>query len=260
MIHVVLARNDVGVRNFTNPDVTELGRVVVVLNLKGFAISVRLILRSSMVERIAFNRPMILNDATIKKNSNIGGTDDFCDIIVAVGVFFRAKNRTSEDDVVGLPFGGFFNTVNIRRELFVDGTALTFKVGRILVRIENLKFIVIHEENTAITTTLTFSIGIVNRRTSEFKMKLATTKLFLCNDRTGTRLAGQNAVGNGPVASCPFVKICSIEKNDRIRGRVFWSFTGSDDRRFRPINSHTEVAALEFMILGVGNASERRDA
>ena len=59
---MVLAGNDVGIRDFANPDVAELRRVVVILNLNRFTIRVGLILGRSVEEGVALDFPVILND------------------------------------------------------------------------------------------------------------------------------------------------------------------------------------------------------
>ena len=135
---MVLARNDVGIRNLTNPNVAEFGRVVVILDRDRFAIGVRLVLRGAMEEGVALDSPVILNDAAVEQNGDVRGTNDFGDEFVAVFIFFRTQNRTGEDDIVGLPFGRFLNAVHVRRELLVDRTALTFKIRGIFIGIKNV--------------------------------------------------------------------------------------------------------------------------
>ena len=63
---MVLARNDVGIRDFANPNIAELRGVVVVLNLNRFTIRVGLILGRSVEEGVPFDLPVILNHNAVE--------------------------------------------------------------------------------------------------------------------------------------------------------------------------------------------------
>ena len=179
---MVLNRNNVGIRDFADPDIAEFRQVVVILDLDRFAIAVGLILRRAMEEGVAFAFPVVLNDDAVEKDGDVRRANDFGDVFIAVLIFFGAEDRASEDNVVGLPFGRLTDRIHVRRELLVDRAALSFVVGVVFIRIKDLKLVVIHEENAAVSATLTFSVRIVDRRASEFEVKLATSELLFGND------------------------------------------------------------------------------
>ena len=259
---MVLNRNDVRVRDFANPDVAELRRIAVVLELDRFAIAVRLVLRRAMEERVALDFPVVLDDATVQDRGDVRRADDFRDVIGAVRVFFNAENRAREDNIVGLPFGRFFDRIDVRRELLVDRAALTFEVGRVFIRVEDLQLVMVHQENTAVAATLALKVRVVDRRAREFDVKLAAAEFFFRRDRAGARFAGQFAVGDVPFAAGPvrverFLR--TVEENERVGRSVFRGFARRNDLRFRPIDTHAEVAAAEFAVLVLrGDGRNRR--
>ncbi len=257
IVHVVLTRNNVGIRDFTNPDVAELRRIVVILNLDRFAIRVGLILGSSVEEGIALDFPVILNNNAVEQDGDRGRTNDFGDVFVTVFVFFRAENRSREDNVVSLPFSGLLHGVDIRRKLLIDRTALTFVISGIFIGIKNLEFIVIHEEDTAVAASLSLSIGVGDGRAREFEVELAAAELLFGEDRTSARMRSQNAVGDVPFTTFPSVHIGSVEEDDSVGRSVGGFFTRSDHRRFFPVDTHAEVTAVEFPIVILG--INRRD-
>ena len=215
-----------------------------------------------MEEGVALDFPVVLDDATVQDRGDVRRANDFGDVIVAVGVFFNAENRAREDNIVSLPFGRLFDRVDVRRELLVNRAALTFEVGRVFVRVEDLQLVVVHQENTAVAATLALGVRIVDRRAGEFDVKLAAAELVFRRDRAGTRFADEFAVDDVPFAAGPFRVerfLSAVEENDRVGRSVFRGFARRNDLRFRPIDTHTEVAAAEFAVFVLrGDGRNRR--
>lgn len=102
-----------------------------------------------LVLRGAHDLRVDLHADAIHKGGDVGGLDDFVPIQLWRG----------EDDVVGLPFTGLFHRVHERRRLAVDAASHAVGVGRIIVAVEHLALVAIHEEDACVA----FLLGVTLR-------------------------------------------------------------------------------------------------
>ena len=84
------------------------------------------------------------------------------------------KTRSSEEDVKRLPLSRSTANIDQRWPLTVEGRALSVWIGRILVRIENLHLVAIHQEDSRIASSLRISFHL--RRGAKFDVKLNITE------------------------------------------------------------------------------------
>src|SRR5512143_4173518 len=86
------------------------------------------------------------------------------------------KLRGLEYDFVALPFARFPRRIHQRSVLFVYGPGLAMEVGLIIVGIQHLHFISLHQEHAAVAALLTFAFDY--RRCGPFDVQLAVAEFF----------------------------------------------------------------------------------
>ncbi len=96
---------------------------------------------------------------------------------------FFVEDRAGEENVVSLPLTGFPAGVEGWFRASVKCAGLTVGVGRadVIVRVENLHFIFVHQRNAAIAAALAFAFGVGWRH--PFEVELAGTKFLFGFDR-----------------------------------------------------------------------------
>ena len=147
---------------------------------------------------------------------------------LAVGV----ELRRVEHDVVGLPLAGLPARVHERRVLLVNGARLAVEVGRVLVRVEDLQLVVVHQEHAAVAAALAAALD--DRRRGELDVELAAAERLLRLDAAAAGLDGRDAVGDDPRRrpaggglADPLREVLAVEEHDRVR----WRRTRSGARR-----------------------------
>src|SRR5438477_9827115 len=78
-----------------------------------------------------------------------------------------------EDDVIRLPFPRLPGCIHQRRVLFVDGAGLAVVVGVVLVRVEDLHLVALHQKNAAVAAFLTFALNYRGRRPLYVQLRVA---------------------------------------------------------------------------------------
>ena len=85
--------------------------------------------------------------------------------------------RRVEDDVVGLPFTRLAHRIHQRGRLPVDTACHPIRVGQIVVAIEDLRLVAIHEKNTGVALLLRAALGA--RVGLPFQMQLTARETLL---------------------------------------------------------------------------------
>ena len=93
-----------------------------------------------------------------------------CEACLAVN-FAIFEGGAMEDNVIGLPFAGFFAGINERRISAIKSAALAVGVGFIVIIIEDLDFVNFHEEDTGVAAALGIADYFFGSR--EFEVQLA---------------------------------------------------------------------------------------
>src|SRR5690554_128518 len=140
------------------------------------------------------NFSMVLNHNAVMQNSHIAGRFE---------IFFGIKTWGSENNIVSLPNTRFARGVNERNRLFVNRTCLAIGVSFVLVRVENLYFITLLQEDTAVVARLTdefFAICAINFGWSHpLEVNLRIAIRFFGANIAGLRLNNQYAISDIPL-------------------------------------------------------------
>src|SRR5690606_31740432 len=134
------------VLQFSHPDITKADGISVILQPKG-STTVRLIRRMANPACGTLDFHMVLNQHAVMKYGNSGWRSQLS---------FIVKSRRRINNVVGLPFPRTTAGVNQRNNLLVNRSRLTIGIGFIFIGIEDLNFITLLQENSAIPASLTF--------------------------------------------------------------------------------------------------------
>ena len=110
---------------------------------------------------------VVVDDDTIVNDMEFRASGDFT---------FFVKDWAVECDVVGLPFAGFTAGINEGFGTTVEGSALTVRIGLVLVAVEHLNFILTHEKDAAVTASLT--VAFDDGWGGKFDMQPARTEFF----------------------------------------------------------------------------------
>ena len=140
-----------------------------------------------------------------------------------------------ENDIIYLPLAGLANSIHERRRLPVDSARHTVGVSGIIVGIEHLALVAVHEKHPSVT--LLLRVALLNLRvTAPFNMELAARKLQV--GPTITAIDDQLAILDHPrtrefsrrvlLLAVKLRGIFAIEQNDRVR-RCIAGFGPRDD-------------------------------
>jgi len=242
-------------REFTDPDVAEADRVVVVLQRQRKFISVGLV--GFAGDGWALNFDIVLHEYAVVKDGDAAEADEFSILIEARGM---------ENDVVGLPLTGLPRGVDERRILAVDGGGLAVGVSLVIEGIEDLNFVHAHQEDAAIAAILILPFGWRGR--GEFNVKLHIAEGLLRVHVAGFGNGFEVAVADFPFGGfagfCgPGREVFAVEKNDCVArgfaGRVLGGGdAGIDDGR------NGAVAIVRFPLrrgsLGTTDGTEKKRA
>jgi len=143
-----------------------------------------------------------------------------------------------ENDIIYLPLAGLANGIHERRRLTVDSARHTVGVSGIIVGIEHLAFVAVHEKDPSITLLLRVAL-LSLRVAAPFNMELAAGKLQMgptitaiddqlaVLDRPGTREFSRRIL----LLAVKLRGIFAVKQNDRVRRCIAGFAPGGDDGR-----------------------------
>jgi hypothetical protein len=223
----------VSVLELADPDVAKTDGIAVVLHGEGEFVGMGFVLACGVGTHPASATAedgVVLDEHSVVQHGEGGSASDLACFVEEWAV---------ENDVIGLPLTGLAADVDERFLAAVECAGLAIGIGDIVVVIEDLDLIGVHEENAAVAAALavTFDAGggcplDVNLAGAEFLLGLNVTGFF---DGLECSIddfpAAGAALGVGPVfGECLFR---AIEKHDGIGWRCAEHAhrTGSDNRR-----------------------------
>src|SRR3954471_1766702 len=171
----------------------------------------------------------MLHKNAVPEHRDIRGGDDH--VVVELWRF--------EDDVVGLPFTWLACHVHEWWVLAVNRRGLAIGVGHVLVRIQHLHLVAVHESDAAVAAILAEPAS--GSRRGEFDVQLNVAKLLPRDNRTRSRTGLEVAVLDRPrridqlavLRMRPLRQILAIEEKDRVGGRCPWGGAGRHHARMR---------------------------
>ncbi len=134
----------------------------------------------------------------------------------------RAEARGGECHVVVLPLAGCAGRVHHRDVLLVDRARLPVGVGAVVVRIEDLEFVALHEVDATVAPTLAVARDLRRRAPLDVELKVAESTAR--PDVAGPGHDGHGATLDAPsrgtaVLRAPRREIAAVEQHDGIRRR-----------------------------------------
>ena len=136
---------------------------------------------------------VVVNDMAVVNDVEFGAADDLALVV---------KFRAGEGDVVGLPLTGFAAGIDEWYGTTVEGAALAVGVCLIVVAVEHLDFVLTHEEDTAIASSLTIAFNFF--WCGKFDVEFAGSELLFALDVAGTADGFQCAVDEFPLGWTAF--------------------------------------------------------
>jgi hypothetical protein len=133
----------------------------------------------------------------------------------------RSEAGAAEIDVIGLPVAGRAHGVGERRELAVERRRLAVGVGLVVVEIQDLDLVALHQEHAAVAASLAVALDLGRRRPLDVQLHVA--EALPRPDVAGARLDHEGAVLDPPLRGSvidrlPGRQIGAVEQDDGIRG------------------------------------------
>ena len=207
------------VLELADPDVAKTDGVAVVLHGEGELVGMGLILGRSVgthpASAAAEDRVVLDEYSVVQHGKGCSAADLACCV----------KEWAVENDVVGLPFAGLAAYVYERLLATVECASLAVGVGDIVVVIEDLDLVGVHEEDPAVAAPLAVTFDTsgggpldVNLAGTEFLLGLDVTGFFYGLECAIDDFpAAGAALGVGPIFDERLFR--AIEQHDRIRWR-----------------------------------------
>jgi hypothetical protein len=229
-----------------DPDVPEADGIAVVLQRDGKPVCMCFVRGASLMGCGPYQLRVVVDKDIIVEDGKPGRADQLAFVIEA---------RPSEYDVKRLPFAGWAAGIDHGWVLGVKGGCHAVGVCFVVVAVEHLDLVDVHQKYTAVPSALAFAFD--NDRGCPFDMKLAVSEVLFGSDSAGL---GDNfhvsvfdlPTGRFPFSICPLGEILAIEKNDGIRGcgHRFACRTGIDNRRHRPLRI-MNLPFFDFLFSGL---------
>ena len=160
--------------DLSNPDISEACRVPVILQANRILFGMGSIFRGPVERRVTLQLKVVEDQNAVVQHGDERWAFEFA-------VF---EPGCLPDHVIGLPFTGLPRSIHHWRRLFIDGATLAIEIGFILIGIKNLDFISIHQEYTAIATTLAAPLNFLGG--GKLNMQLAIAEFGFTFRGTGT--------------------------------------------------------------------------
>ena len=181
--------------------------------------------RGSVVVGQPVDLDVVLNEHAVVQHRDPRPVDDLSLLVEFRGV---------EDDVVRLPLAGLARSIHQRRVLLVDRAGLTVVVSLILIRVEDLHLVALHQEYAAVAAFLAFAFHDRRRRPFDVQLRVAE---FVGGDHVPSSwhhldiTVTHDPLCGTTLSRSPVRKVPAVEQHDCVRRRIGVGNSGRDDRR-----------------------------
>ena len=215
----------------SDPDVPETDRVAVVLQGDRKPVLVSFVGGARLVDCGAYQFGVVVHQDVVVEHRHQNRADQLAFVI---------ESGSSEYDVIGLPFAWRAAGIDHGRVLGVKGCCHAIGVCFVVVTIEHLNLVDVHQKHTAVPAALTFALN--ENRGCPFDMKLAISEVLFGSDGACFFNNFHVAIFDLPAGRlsfsvCPLGEVLTIEKDDGVRGcgYRFACRAWIDDRGLRPV-------------------------
>jgi hypothetical protein len=236
----------------SDPDVPESDRAAVILQRDGKPVRVSFVGGAGFMGCGTYQFGIVMHQDVVVEHRHPGRADQLARVI---------ESGSPEYDVVGLPFAGWAAGINQGWVLGVKGCCHAIGVCFVVVTIEHLNLVDVHQKHTAVPAALTFALN--NDRGRPFDVKLAVSEVLSGADGAGLCDNLHVTVFDLPTGRlsfsvCPLREVLTVEKDDGIRrcGHRFACRAWIDNRRQGPVR----VMNLPFFDFLFGGLPTRIDS